>query len=73
MDDGSIKVRLTSAPIEGQANEELISVLAKALGIKKGNLEIILGQSSRKKLVAVYGLDADKVNEIFHSLIGIKS
>jgi hypothetical protein len=70
-DDGSIKVRLTSAPIEGQANEELISVLAKA--VKKGNLEIILGHSSKKKLVAVYGLDADKVNQIFHSLIGIKS
>lgn len=69
MDDGSIKVRLTSAPVEGQANEELINLLAKALRVKKSDFEIILGQSSKKKMIAVYGLDADKVNELLHSII----
>lgn len=69
MDDGSIKIRLTSAPVEGQANEELISLLAKALRVKKSDFEIILGQSRKKKMIAVYGLDADKVNELIHSII----
>jgi uncharacterized protein (TIGR00251 family) len=73
MEDGSIKIRLTSAPVEGQANDELLSLLAKSLGVKKGNLEIILGQSSKKKMIAVYGLDADKVNQIIHSIVEEKS
>ena len=47
----ALKVKLTSPPVEGKANKELIEVLAKAFGIAKKDVEIISGQSSKNKIV----------------------
>jgi len=47
----SLKVKLTSPPVEGKANKELIEVLAKAFGLAKKDIEIISGQSSKNKIV----------------------
>jgi len=47
----SLKVKLTSPPVEGKANKELIEVLAKTFGIAKKDVEIISGQSSKNKIV----------------------
>lgn len=51
-----LKVKLTSPPIEGKANKELIEVLAKKFGISKKNVEIIAGQSSKHKIVKLHGV-----------------
>ncbi len=52
----AIKVKLTSPPVEGKANRELVEVLAKNLGIAKKNIEIISGKSSRNKIVKLFGI-----------------
>ncbi len=52
----AIKVKLTSPPVEGKANRELVEVLAKNLGIAKKNVEIISGKSSKNKIVKLYGI-----------------
>lgn len=52
----AIKVKLTSPPVEGKANNELIEVLAKNLGIAKKNVEIISGKSSKNKIVKLFGI-----------------
>jgi len=44
----AIKVKLTSPPVDGRANTELIEVLAKEYGIKKKDVEIISGFNSKK-------------------------
>ena len=57
----TLKVRLTAPPADGAANEQLIEVLSKELGIKKSNLRIIKGFKSRNKVVEVVegvGVDA---------------
>lgn len=69
MDDGSVKIRLASAPIDGKANEELIKVLAKTFDCPKSNIEIIAGSSKKMKLVAIYGIDSDLVNLILSKVI----
>ena len=51
----ALKVKLTSPPVEGKANKELIEVLAKHFGVHKRNIEIIAGHSSKNKLVKLYG------------------
>lgn len=51
-----LKVKLTSPPVEGKANKELIEVLAKKFGISKKNVEIIAGQSSKHKTVKLHGV-----------------
>ena len=62
-DDGLVKVRLTSPPVEGKANQELIRFLAEELHIAVSEVEIRAGESSRKKLVKIYGLDLTAILE----------
>ena len=52
----AIKVKLTSPPVEGKANTELVEVLAKNLGIAKKNVEIISGKNSKNKIVKLFGI-----------------
>ena len=48
-----LKVRLASPPVDGKANECLIEFLAERLGVKRGQVRITRGPSSRRKSVFV--------------------
>jgi uncharacterized protein (TIGR00251 family) len=54
----ALLVRLHAAPVEGKANEELIDVIADALGVAKRAVSIVSGERSRQKRVQVAGIDA---------------
>jgi len=58
--DGTIKVRLTAAPVDGQANKALVSFLSEVLDIPQSKIDIIAGLSGRDKLVAIRDLNADE-------------
>ena len=55
--DGSLKVRLKSPPVEGAANDELVELLAKALGVPRRAVTITGGAHARTKRVHVEGID----------------
>ena len=59
--DGVLRVRLTAPPAEGRANEALIRLLARALGVPPRNVRVARGQTTRKKLVEIDGLDEAEV------------
>ena len=72
MNDGVIKIRIVSPPIEGKANDELIKVISKTIKCKKSDIEIISGLSAKTKVVAIYGFDPDKVDQLIrHKLTEI--
>ena len=54
----ALKVRLHSPPVDGAANDELVSFLARELGVAKRAVRIVAGQSSRGKTVEVEGISA---------------
>lgn len=54
--DGRLKIAVTSPPVEGEANAAVIELLAKALGVARGAVEVIAGASSRRKTVRVAGV-----------------
>jgi uncharacterized protein (TIGR00251 family) len=56
--DGELSVRVHAAASQGAANRECVALLAKALGVPKSAVEIVRGERSRLKQVAVAGLDA---------------
>jgi len=62
MRDGALLVRLTSPPVEGAANAELIEVMAKALGVAKRAVSIVSGERGRLKRVRIDGITLDVVN-----------
>jgi uncharacterized protein (TIGR00251 family) len=51
--DGSLRVRLAAPPIDGRANEALVAWLAKSLGVPKRSVDVLRGESSRRKQVAI--------------------
>ena len=54
--EAALEVAVAAPPVDGEANEQLIRVLAEALGCAKSAIEIVSGAGSRSKLVAIAGL-----------------
>ena len=63
LNDGTIKIRITAAPNEGQANEELVKFLSDVLGIAKSRIEIVAGETGRDKLISILDLDAETLHK----------
>jgi uncharacterized protein (TIGR00251 family) len=57
--EGALDVALTAPPADGAANAELITLLSRALDVRRGAVSIVAGASSRAKLVEVSGLSSD--------------
>lgn len=60
----AIKLRLTSPPVEGEANRLCIEYLAKLLNVPKSAVAIIAGEKSRHKTIRVAGATAQAVREL---------
>jgi hypothetical protein len=50
------KVRVTAPPEGGKANAAVLALLAGALGVPRGDLELTAGRSSRSKVVSFAGM-----------------
>ena len=51
--DGTLKVKLLAAPEKGKANDELRALLAKHLGLRPRQIEILTGETSPLKHLRV--------------------
>jgi uncharacterized protein (TIGR00251 family) len=47
--DGCLKVCVTQSPEKGKANKALVALLSKTLSLRKSQLELIAGETSRTK------------------------
>ena len=61
--EGALDVSIAAPPVDGAANDELVRLLAKALGIPKAGIRVVRGESSRHKVVGVTGLDPAELRE----------
>lgn len=61
--EGALDVALTAPPAEGAANTELLQILAKALDVRRGDLSIAVGMSSRNKVIDVNGVRPEDARE----------
>jgi len=63
MHDGRVKVRLAAPPVDGAANAELVRFVAARLGVAKAKVRIVAGESSRRKMIEVDGVDAQAIKD----------
>jgi uncharacterized protein (TIGR00251 family) len=56
--DNMVKVKLTAPPVEGEANEQLIEVIAETIGVRKSDVRIVRGMSSKRKTVEIRGIES---------------
>jgi hypothetical protein len=65
--DGAFLVRVAAPPVEGAANEALITFLARTLGLPRRQVAIVGGERSRTKRVAIAGADLERVRAAAHT------
>jgi len=63
LSEDRLSVKLTSPPVEGKANKQLIKFLSKKLGVPPSSISIMRGMTSREKILLVAGLTGAEVRE----------
>jgi len=58
----ALKIRLHAPPVDGKANEALISFLSKMLNIPKSNITLKSGTNQRRKIVFIAGISAQETS-----------
>ena len=56
-------IKLTAPPVEGAANKAAIEFLAESLGVKKSQVALVSGQTSRDKVFEVAGLSESEIRQ----------
>ena len=51
--NGALRIRIAAPPVEGAANEELVRLLARVLGVPRNAIDITAGHTSKRKTVRV--------------------
>lgn len=54
---GEYKVAVAAPPLEGRANEAVVDLMSELLGLKRRQVTVVRGTSSRNKLLEIEGLD----------------
>jgi uncharacterized protein (TIGR00251 family) len=72
MDDGTLKITLNSAPVDGKANDELVRYLSEVFQLPRSNIEIVAGNTSKNKLISLIGIEPGKLEKITIELLGRK-
>lgn len=67
--DGALKVSVQAPPEDGKANDAIIELMKKVLGIKRNQIEILSGQTSRDKKFLIRELKLEELAEKIRSLI----
>lgn len=59
--DGRLKVALNAPAVENRANEVLVAWIAERLSVPRRQVQLVSGQTSRKKRVLVEDVSAELV------------
>jgi len=60
----SLKIRVTSPPVDGLANNALIGFLSDTLGVSRRNVCIVSGHTSRTKVIEVSEVSLEAVQRL---------
>lgn len=52
-DDGTVRVHITAAPVDGAANDAVIKLLARHFDVAKSQIKIVRGGATRDKVVEI--------------------
>lgn len=59
--DGRLKIALAAPPVDGEANAALIEFVSDALDVRKADVQLVDGATSRRKRLFVQGVALDRV------------
>lgn len=62
--EGELKLRLTSPPVDGAANQCCCEFLAKQLKMPKSSVTIVSGETSRHKRLRIAGASLEQMEQL---------
>ena len=65
--ESALKLRVAAPPVDGRANAEVESLVARVTGAAPSRVRVVRGLSGRDKTVFVDGVGAERVREVFRS------
>jgi uncharacterized protein YggU (UPF0235/DUF167 family) len=63
------KVAVAAAPERGRANEAVVELLARALGLPRRDVNVVSGHTGREKIVELGGLVPDEIDRRLASAV----
>lgn len=70
LDDGALKLRVAARALEGRANQAVEALLAERLGLKKSQVRIARGATSRLKQVEFEGITKETLDRRLAAALG---
>lgn len=66
---GALKVAVTAPPVDGRANDALVEFLRDKLALKRSQIDLVRGQTSRDKLFLVRGVKTQELQSKLSALL----
>lgn len=63
-EENRLVIKIKGIPEKGKVNENLISFLARTLGITKSQIRIVAGQASRLKKLDIQGISLEQLKTL---------
>lgn len=63
-EENRLVIKIQGIPEKGKVNENLISFLARTLGIAKAQIKIVAGQTSRLKKLNIQGISLEQIRAL---------
>ena len=57
INNNSLKIRLTSPPVDGAANKTCVKLLVKSLGVSPSKIRIVAGHNNKNKTIEIDDID----------------
>lgn len=68
-EDDTLYLKIVAPPVDGKANKELITFIAKQFHVPKSHISFIRGEKSRTKVLDI-PIDKEVFLEILHEITG---
>ncbi len=63
--EGALRVRIAAPPVNGAANEEVTRLISGLLKVSRGAVNVVKGQTSKRKIIRVHGAAVGEVAKLF--------
>jgi uncharacterized protein (TIGR00251 family) len=60
---GELKVAVSQPPEKGKANERIVEVLCEELSLRRSQIELVAGETSRSKKFVITGVSLEELQQ----------
>ncbi|MGL5721696.1 MAG: DUF167 domain-containing protein [Brevinema sp.] len=70
--DLSLKLKITSPPVDGEANKAVCLFFADFFGVAKSAVSLVAGHKSTQKIVQIEGIDPTIAQQKLENALGVR-